>query len=60
MPSDDNGDSISQEVFRFGKIDITQDHSVPNALFVDSLSYDFLSISQLCKKGYNYLFRGVV
>jgi hypothetical protein len=41
MPSDDNGDSISEEVFRFGKIDITQDHSVPNALFVDSLSYDF-------------------
>ena len=36
-----------------GKISITQDNSISNVLHVDSLSYNLLSISQLCEMGYD-------
>ena len=35
---------------------ITLEHSITNVLHVDSLSYNLLSVSQLCELGYNYLF----
>jgi hypothetical protein len=41
-----------------GKIVIPYDHSISNVFLVDSLDYNLLSISQLCKMGYNCLFYG--
>ena len=32
------------------------EHSITNVLHVDSLSYNLLSVSQLCEMGYNCLF----
>jgi hypothetical protein len=42
-----------------GKIAISPDHSISNVFLVESLGYNLLSISQLCKMGYNYLFTNV-
>jgi hypothetical protein len=42
-----------------GKIDISPDHSISNVFLVKSLDYNLLSISQLCKMGYNCLFTDV-
>jgi hypothetical protein len=42
-----------------GKIAISPDHSISNIFLVDSLYYNLLSISQLCKMGYNYLFTDI-
>ena len=39
-----------------GKVAITLEHSITNVLHVDSLSYNLLSVSQLCEIGYNCLF----
>jgi hypothetical protein len=39
-----------------GKIAISPDHSMSNVFLVDSLDYNLLSVSQLCKMGYNCLF----
>ena len=39
-----------------GKVSITLEHSITNVLYVDSLSYNLLSVSQLCEMGYNCLF----
>jgi hypothetical protein len=39
-----------------GKISISADHSISNVFLVDSLDYNLLSVSQLCKMGYNCLF----
>jgi hypothetical protein len=39
-----------------GKIAISPDHSISNVFLVDSLDYNLLFVSQLCKMGYNYLF----
>src|SRR6266508_532482 len=50
------GDSGKGEVVGVGKIPISNDQSISNVLLVDSLSYNLLSISQLCEIGYNYLF----
>jgi hypothetical protein len=36
-----------------GKIAISLDHSISNVFLVDSLDYNLLSVSQLCKMGYN-------
>ena len=44
------------EVVGVSKIPISNDQSISNVLLVDSLSYNLLSISQLCEIGYNYLF----
>src|SRR6266540_426638 len=50
------GDSGKGEVVGVGKIPISNDQSISNVLLVDSLSYNFLSVSQLCEMGYNCLF----
>jgi hypothetical protein len=42
-----------------GKIAISPDHSISNVFLVDSLDCNLLSISQLCKMGYNCLFTDV-
>jgi hypothetical protein len=42
-----------------GNIPISTDQSISNVLLVDSLSYNLLSISQLCQMGYNCLFTDV-
>jgi hypothetical protein len=41
------------------KIAISPDHSISNVFFVYSLDYNLLSVSQLCKMGYNCLFTDV-
>jgi hypothetical protein len=47
----------NQELVKgLGKIAISPDHSISNVFLVDSLDYNLLSISQLCKIGYNCLF----
>jgi hypothetical protein len=38
---------------------LSPDHSISNVFLVDSLDYNLLSISQLCKMGYNCLFTNV-
>jgi hypothetical protein len=50
------GDNFKGDVVGLGKVAITLEHSIINILHVDSLSYNLLSISQLCEMGYNYLF----
>jgi transposase InsO family protein len=42
-----------------GKIAISPDHSISNVFLIDSLAYNFLSVSQLCIMGYNCLFTDV-
>jgi hypothetical protein len=41
------------------KIAISPDHSISNVFVVQSLGYNLLFVSQLCKMGYNYLFTNV-
>jgi hypothetical protein len=41
------------------KIAISADHSISNFFLVDYLDYNLLSVSQLCKMGYNCLFTDV-
>jgi hypothetical protein len=38
------------------KIAISSDHSISNVFLLESPGYNFLSMSQLCKIGYNCLF----
>jgi hypothetical protein len=56
------GDNSEGKVLGYGKIGITTNHSISKVVFVDSLDYNLLSISQLCEMGYNYLFtnKGVI
>jgi hypothetical protein len=42
-----------------GKISISPDHSISIVFIVDSLDYNLLSVSQLCKMGYNCLFTDI-
>jgi hypothetical protein len=42
-----------------GKIVISPDHSISNVFLVDSLDYNLLSVSQLCKMVYNCLFTDI-
>jgi hypothetical protein len=41
------------------KIVISPYHSIFNVFLVDSLDYNLLSVSQLCKMGYNCLFTDI-
>jgi hypothetical protein len=41
------------------KFSISPDHSISNVFLVDSLYYNLLYVSQLCKMGYNCLFADV-
>jgi hypothetical protein len=53
------GDGNQGLVKGLGKIAISPDHSISNVFLVDSLDYNLLSVSQLCKMGYNCLFADV-
>jgi hypothetical protein len=53
------GDNSKGDVIGLGKVAITLEHSISDVLHVDSLSYNLLSVSQLCEKGYNCLFTDV-
>jgi hypothetical protein len=53
------GDGNQGLVKRLGKIAISPDHSIYNVFLVESLGYNLLSMSQLCKMGYNCLFTDV-
>jgi hypothetical protein len=50
------GDSSQAKVIGHSKIVITTEHSILKVLFVESLDYNLLSVSQLCEICYNYLF----
>jgi hypothetical protein len=50
------GDGNQGLVKGLGKIAISPDNSISNVFLVDSLDYNLLSVSQLCKMGYNCLF----
>jgi hypothetical protein len=53
------GDGNQGLVKDLGKIAISPDHSISNFFLVDSLDYNLLSVSQLCKMGYNCLFTDI-
>jgi hypothetical protein len=53
------GDGNQGLVKGLGKIAISLDHSISNVFLVDSLDYNLLLISQLCKMGYNCLFTDI-
>jgi hypothetical protein len=53
------GDSGKSEVIGIGNISITDHQSLSNVLLVDSLSYNLLSVSQLCGMGYDCMFINV-
>jgi hypothetical protein len=50
------GDNSQGQVLSFGKIAITTEHSISKVLLIESLDCNLLSVSQLCKNGYNCLF----
>jgi hypothetical protein len=49
-------DNSQGKVLGHSKIAITTEHSISKVFLVESLDYNLLSISQLYKMGYNYLF----
>jgi hypothetical protein len=53
------GDENQGLVKGLGKIAISPDHSISNVFLVDSLDYNLLYVSQLCKMGYNCLFTNI-
>jgi hypothetical protein len=53
------GDGNQGLVKGLGTLAISPDHSISNVFLVESLGYNLLSVSQLCKMGYNYLFTDV-
>jgi hypothetical protein len=53
------GDGNQGLVKGLGKIAISPDHSISNVFLIDSLDYNLLYVSQLCKIGYNFLFTDV-
>jgi hypothetical protein len=53
------GDRNQGLVKGLGKIATSPDHSISNVFLVNSLDYNLLSVSQLCKMGYNCLFTDV-
>jgi hypothetical protein len=53
------GDGNQGLVKGLGKFAISPDHSISNVFLVDFLDYNLLSVSQLCKMGYNCLFTDI-
>jgi hypothetical protein len=53
------GDGNQGLVKGLGKIAISPDHSISNVFLVELLDYNLLSVSQLCKMGYNCLFTDI-
>jgi hypothetical protein len=52
------GDGNQGLVKGLGKIAISPDHSISNVFLVDSLDYNLLSVSQLCKNRLQLSFYG--
>ena len=50
------GDNSKGKVQGLGKVAISNDHSTSNVLYVDSLSFNLLSVGQLCDLGFQCLF----
>jgi hypothetical protein len=46
------GDNSKGKVQGLGKVAISNDHSISNMLYVTSLSFNLLSIGQLCDLGF--------
>jgi hypothetical protein len=53
------GDGNQGKVKGLGKIAIMTEHLMLNVFLVELLGYNFLSVSQLCHMGYNYLFTNI-
>jgi hypothetical protein len=53
------GNGNQGKVKGIGKIVITSEHSISNIFLVESLGYNLLSVSHLCRMGYNGLFTNV-
>ena len=49
------GDNSKGKVQGLGKVAISNDHSITNVLYVASLSFNLLSIGQLCDFGFQCL-----
>ena len=56
------GDNSMGKVLGFGRIAISKDLSISNVLFIESLSFNLISIAQLCHLGLTCTFdkNGVV
>ena len=50
------GDNSKGKVQGLGKVVISNDHSISNVLYVASLSFNLLSIGQLCDLGFQCLY----
>jgi hypothetical protein len=50
------GDNGKSKVKRLSKIAISNDLSISNALLVESLNFNLLSVAQLCDLGFKYIF----
>ena len=50
------GDNSKGKVKGLGKVAISNDHSISNVLYVASLSFNLLSVGQLCDLGFQCLF----
>ena len=46
------GDNSKDKVQGLGKVAISNDHSISNVLYVTSLSFNLLSVGQLCDLGF--------
>ncbi|WVZ93354.1 hypothetical protein U9M48_039341, partial [Paspalum notatum var. saurae] len=51
------GDNSKGKVEGLGKIEISSEYSISNVLLVDSLSFNLLSVGQLCDLGFQCLFK---
>jgi hypothetical protein len=49
------GGSGGGTVVGLGKISISINHSISDIYLVEPLDYNLLSVSQLCKMGYNFV-----
>ena len=49
-------DNSQGKILGFGKIAISTEHSISNVYLVETLTYNLLSVSQLCDMGYNCMF----
>ena len=50
------GDNSKCKVKGLGQVAISNDHSISNVLYVTSLSFNLLSVGQLCDLGFQCLF----
>ena len=49
-------DNSQGKILGFGKIAISTKHSISNVYLIETLTYNLLSVSQLCDMGYNCMF----